>query len=174
MSRTPARMPAEKSPRRNSGRMAFSMMRLDMASVITGSSPRPDLDAHLALVGRHDEQDAVVLALLADAPFAAEPVAEVLDRVALQRLDRDDGELIGRLLLERGELGLDRRVVVGAQQAGLVGDAAGEGREVRLGCAATAATAATRHASATSNAAAARGAQLKGEAHRAAGIVRLL
>ena len=61
--------------------------------------PAADLDAHLALVGRHDQQDAVVLALLADAPFAPEPVAVVLDRVAFERLDRDDGDLVGRLLL---------------------------------------------------------------------------
>ena len=76
------------------------------------------------LVRRHDEQDAVVLALLADAPLAAELIAEVLDRVALQRLQRDDGELVGRLLLERRELGVDRGAVLGVKQAGLVDDAA--------------------------------------------------
>ena len=40
-----------------------------------------DLDTHLALVRRHDQQHAVVLVLLADAPLAAELVAVILDRV---------------------------------------------------------------------------------------------
>ena len=62
--------------------------------------PAADLDPDLVLVGRDDEQDAVVLALLADAPRAAELVAEVLDRVALQRLERDDDDLIGRGVLD--------------------------------------------------------------------------
>ena len=64
-----------------------------------------------------------------------------------------------------------RRVVVGRQQAGLVGDAAGQNREVRLGCAAPMVAS---HAKRNEQCAAARGAQLKGEAHRAADIVGLL
>jgi hypothetical protein len=42
------------------------------------------LDADLALVGRDDEQDAVVLFGLSDSPVAAQLVAEIFDRVALQ------------------------------------------------------------------------------------------
>ena len=38
-----------------------------------------DLDAHLPLVGRDDEQDAIVLLLGADAPMAPELIAEILD-----------------------------------------------------------------------------------------------
>src|SRR6516162_5279103 len=49
-----------------------------------------DLDAHLALAWRHDQQHAVVLALLSDSPAATELDAEILDRGALQRSQRYD------------------------------------------------------------------------------------
>src|SRR3546814_942476 len=63
-----------------------------------------DLDPHRPLTGRNDEQRAVVAALLADAPMAAELVAEVVDRGALQRGQGDDDELVGGRLLVAGEL----------------------------------------------------------------------
>src|SRR3546814_2353766 len=47
---------------------------------------------------------AVVAALLADAPMAAELVAEVVDRGALQRGQGDHDELVGGRLLVAGEL----------------------------------------------------------------------
>ena len=99
MSRTPARMPAAKSPRAElrQDRVLDDELRHGVGH--DRLEPAADLDAHLALVRRDDEQDAVVLALLADAPLAAELIAVVLDRVALQRVQRDDGELVGRLLL---------------------------------------------------------------------------
>ena len=68
-----------------------------------------DLDAHVALVRRDDQDDAVVLALLADPPGAAELIAVVGDVVALQRFQRDHDELVGGLRLERGELGIELR-----------------------------------------------------------------
>src|SRR6202022_4985116 len=43
-----------------------------------------DLDAHLALARRHNQQDAVVLVLLTDLPVAAELHAEIFDRGTLQ------------------------------------------------------------------------------------------
>ena len=49
--------------------------------------PVADLDAHLVLGRRHDQQRAGVLVLLADAPVAAELIAVILDRIALQDLD---------------------------------------------------------------------------------------
>ena len=76
-----------------------------------------DLDAHLAVVGRDDQQNAVVLAGLADLPVAAELIAEVLDRLALQRRQRDDHDLIGRLGLERREVRFDGLAVFGASAA---------------------------------------------------------
>ena len=47
--------------------------------------PAADLDAHFALIGRDDQEDAVVLLLGADAPMAAKLIAEILDGEALQR-----------------------------------------------------------------------------------------
>ena len=44
-----------------------------------------DLDPDLALVGRDDQDHAIVQLLGADAPMAAELIAEILDGVALQR-----------------------------------------------------------------------------------------
>ncbi len=95
--------------------------------------PRPVSMRTLRLVGRHDEQDAVVLALLADAPFAAELIAEVLDLVALQRRQRHDHELIGGLFLQRLEVGLDSGAILGLEQIGVVDDAPGELWKLRLG-----------------------------------------
>src|SRR5205085_9944459 len=47
--------------------------------------PVPDLDANLSLGGCHEQDDPVILALLTDAPGAAQPVAVVRDVIALQR-----------------------------------------------------------------------------------------
>ena len=91
--------------------------------------PVADLDAHLALVRRDDQQHAVVLVLLADLPGAAELHAEILDRGALQRFQRDDDELVGGLGFERGELLGERVARRGIEDAGLVDHAAGERRK---------------------------------------------
>ena len=91
--------------------------------------PVADLDAHLALARHDDQQRAVVLALLADLPVAAELVAEVLDRGALQRSQRDHDELVGGLGFERGELFGERGARRRIEDVGLVDDAAGQRRE---------------------------------------------
>ena len=57
--------------------------------------PAPYLDADLAFAGRHDEQDAVVEALLPDAPGAAKLVAVILNGIALQRLGDEHDKLVG-------------------------------------------------------------------------------
>src|SRR6185312_12953783 len=49
--------------------------------------PAADFDTDFAVVRRDDEQDAVILALLSDAPLAGEADAVILDRVAVERLD---------------------------------------------------------------------------------------
>ena len=62
-----------------------------------------DFDADLVFRRRDDDQRAVVLALLADAPGAAELIAVVLDRIALQRFERDDDDLVAGLLFLLGK-----------------------------------------------------------------------
>ena len=95
--------------------------------------PASDLDADLVLRGRHDEDHAVVRALLADAPGAPELVAEILDRIALQRVRGVDHELVAGLCLQALEVGLDGRLVRGREQVRLVDDPARQRREFRLG-----------------------------------------
>src|SRR5262245_13792780 len=95
-----------------------------------GLQPAPDLDAHLALLGRYDQNYAVVLALLAELPAAAELIAKVLDFIALQRRRRVDHELIGGLLFQRLQLALEPPAVLGGQQLGFVDDAPAERREL--------------------------------------------
>ena len=56
------------------------MIWLDSASVMIAFEPVADLDPHLALLVRRDDQDdAVIRALLADTPGAAELIAIILD-----------------------------------------------------------------------------------------------
>src|SRR5438552_9578342 len=93
-----------------------------------------DLDPHLALVGRHDQQRAGVLVLLADAPVAAELIAEILDRQTLERLQRHHHDLLaaaGALVLRQHfrEPAPGR----GREHAGLVDHAARERGKIRLG-----------------------------------------
>ena len=90
-----------------------------------------DLDAHLVFAGRHDEQGAVVLALLADAPGAAELIAVVLDRIALQRRQGDDHQLPAGLGLQVREPGGEVLLDLGRQDMGVVHHPAGQGREAR-------------------------------------------
>ncbi len=63
-----------------------------------------DLDPQLAIVRRDDQQRAVVLALLADAPAAAERQPPVLDRTAPQARKRDDHQLDRGLVLQALQL----------------------------------------------------------------------
>src|SRR5262245_27904082 len=95
--------------------------------------PIADLDPHLAFVGRHDEDGAVVEALLANSPIPAEPVAVVGDVIALQGAQRRDNELVAGLGLELLELALDPGAGRGIEDRGLVHHAAGEGGKRRLG-----------------------------------------
>src|SRR5262249_43809080 len=85
-----------------------------------------DLDAHLALAWRHDQQHAVVLALLSDSPAAAEFDAEILDRGPLQRSQRHHHELVGGLGFEVRELLGERRTRRLIEDIGLVHHAAAE------------------------------------------------
>ncbi len=90
-----------------------------------------DLDAHLVFGGRQDEQGAVVLALLADAPGAAELIAVVRDVIALQRGQGDHHHLAAGLGLQPGELGGQLLLGIGRQHMSVVDDPAGQGRKGR-------------------------------------------
>ena len=110
------------------------MMTFDMRVGEDRLEPAADLDADLALVRRDDQEHAVVLLLGADAPMAAELIAEILDGVALQRGQRDHHDLVGALVLERLEVGgRARHSSAALKQIGVVDDAAGELRKVGLG-----------------------------------------
>ena len=91
--------------------------------------PVADLDAHLAVVLGDQQQDAVVLAGLAEAPGAEQPVGIGLDRLAVEAVDGGDDDLVGAIFLEVCELlrqrGFGRRV----DHAGIVDHAAGQRRE---------------------------------------------
>src|SRR5712671_933558 len=94
--------------------------------------PVPDLDPHPSLVGCHQQDRAVVLALLADAPGAAEPVTVVGDVIALQRAQRHDDQLVAGLAFELLELALDATACSRIQDLGLVDHAPCESRECGL------------------------------------------
>ena len=64
----------------------------------------PHFDAHLAFVGRDDQQDAVIAFGIAQRPFAPEPIAVIGDIVALQVGYRRDHELALVGVLELVEL----------------------------------------------------------------------
>ena len=59
-----------------------------------------DLDAHLALVRRDQDQDAVILLGLTDAPLLEQPGRVLLDRHAIERRHGRDGDFGGRPPLE--------------------------------------------------------------------------
>src|SRR6266851_4676781 len=60
-----------------------------------------DLVSHLVLLGRHDKEHAVALFFLADAPFASQLIAEILDGVALKVLQRNYHHLVaGRAFVQ--------------------------------------------------------------------------
>src|SRR5262249_14046928 len=84
------------------------------------------LNAYLALAWHDDQQHAVVLALLSDAPAAAELKAELLHRGALQRSQGDDHELVGGLGVEVRELLGERRPRCQIEDVGLVHHPAAE------------------------------------------------
>ena len=129
MSSTPRVTPPLKSPALKRGAMALVMMTLDERVGQRAFEAVADLDAHAALVRRHQQQDAVVLVGLAELPGAEEVVGVGLDLLPLQRSDGGDDELDAGLRLEIGELRLDRGLGLRREDAGLVDDAAGERRE---------------------------------------------
>ena len=107
MALTPASMPAPKLPSRKCG-----------PDDVVQDLPRPgvgepilqavaDLDPHAALLPGHHEEGAVVDALAAELPRLEDAHRVVLDRIALEAVHREDGDLGARPPLEVLELGLD-------------------------------------------------------------------
>src|SRR5262249_9686967 len=88
-----------------------------------------DLNPHLAFVRRHDEQRAGILLFLSDLPVTPELVTVVLDRGALEQLDRDHDKLPCGLGLELRELALERGFGRRVENSGIVDHTAGELRE---------------------------------------------
>src|SRR3546814_7535216 len=67
-----------------------------------------DRDAHPPLVRRDQENDAVILFLVADLPLAAKPVAIIRDVAPLEVTDRRDDELMPGPLLKFEQLRVER------------------------------------------------------------------
>ena len=57
--------------------------------------PVAHLDPHLAVVARHQQQNAIVLARLAELPGAEQAIGIVFQRLAVERWDGGDDDLIG-------------------------------------------------------------------------------
>ena len=92
--------------------------------------PVADLDAHLPVVAGNQQQDAVVLAALAERPGAKQPVGVGLDGLAAEIGNGRDDDLVGGLLLEVGEFLDEQRFRRGVDQPGIVDNPAGQRRQV--------------------------------------------
>src|SRR5262249_17953220 len=88
-----------------------------------------DLDTHLAFVRRDDEQRAGIFLFLSYLPVTPELVTVVLDRSALERLERDHDKLAGGLGLELGELALECGLARRGENSGVDNYAARQLRE---------------------------------------------
>ena len=109
MASTPASMPAPKLP---GAKMRPHDVVQDLSRAGVGEAALEavaDLDAHAALLPRHDEEHAVVDVLPAELPRLEDPHRVVLDRVALEAVDREDGDLGACPLLEVRRASSSRR-----------------------------------------------------------------
>src|SRR5262249_42984971 len=90
------------------------------------------LDAHLALIGCHDEDHAIVLALLPDPPEPPYALAKIPDRVALKRAGDIDHQLVCGFFLQCLEFALQRTLIVSRQQPYFIHDPTAERGKFRL------------------------------------------
>ncbi len=81
-----------------------------------------DLDAHLAVVQRDQQQHAVIDLAAAELPLVDDADRILLDDLGLRRRHDQDHDLAALRLLERRELGFERGRLVRRQRAGEVGD----------------------------------------------------
>ena len=89
-----------------------------------------DLEPRAMLVRGDQEQQAVVLSLLAEPPFAEQRIGVGLDLLALEARDRGDDELRPGLVLEVLQPGAQGGAIVGAEHVGPVDDATGQLRQL--------------------------------------------
>ena len=96
------------------------------ASVVDdGLEAVTDFGPIFAVVGRDEEEDAVVLVLLSDAERFENLVGELLDRFAIEGIDGDDGELRPGFLLELEAERVDAGFGIEGDDAGKIGDVIG-------------------------------------------------
>jgi len=91
--------------------------------------PVADFDAHLAVAMDDEQQDAVILAGLAELPVTEQPVGKILERLATERIDGCDDDLVRRFLLEGFEPRGEGSLGAGIDNVGIVDDAACEAGE---------------------------------------------
>ncbi len=83
------------------------------------------------LLGRDDEQHAIVLVLLPELPLPEQRIGVGLDLVAAEIVDGGDDELDGRFLFEIGKLGLKARLRCRREHMRVVDDAPRQRRKRR-------------------------------------------
>src|SRR6266700_1440199 len=81
-----------------------------------------DLEPHLPVFGKDQEDHAIVEPLLADTPGLGQTDGVVLETLALERAEDGDDDLIARSLLTGANLVLEPRAVLRRQHAGVVVD----------------------------------------------------
>ena len=92
-----------------------------------------DLDPHLPVVLRDQEQRAVVLSLAADLPLFGHAQRVRLDRLRLRRRHQQHHELVRRARLPVGQLGFERRRFGRGQRLREIRDARGQRRDRAAG-----------------------------------------
>src|SRR5579884_1244819 len=83
-----------------------------------------DLDAVLVVLRGQEQEQAFVAALVTDAPLAGEGVGEILDGLAVERLDGDHGDLHAGGLFDAAEVGFERVFGAVVEDMGEIADIA--------------------------------------------------
>src|SRR5262249_3274473 len=82
-------------------------------------------EAHLPVVGEDQEDDAVVEALLPDAPGLRQSDREVLEALTVERFENGHHDLIRGAVLAVDQFLLELLALCGGERPRLIGDAAG-------------------------------------------------
>lgn len=81
-----------------------------------------DFDAHLSVVRRDQNQDAVILPFFANAPFLEKLDRDAFDAIAIQRRQRDDSQFMRRGLFKGLQVGFEGLAGGVVQEIGVVAD----------------------------------------------------